>query len=125
MLSAPLTATHVVDLAALTIRPHRDGGTHLLVLSGELDIASADAVQAMLERGEATTALQNIVVDLRELRFIDSTGLRLLIEAARRAETAAYRLRIVRPAAAVFRVFEIAGVDTLLPFADAPAEADA
>lgn len=121
MLSAPLTATQVIDLAALTIRAEQDGGNHVLALSGELDIASADALDAELQRVEATVSLQEILIDLRGLRFIDSTGLRLLIGAARRAETAAYRLRIVRPGAPVFRVFEIAGVDALLPFAEADA----
>jgi anti-anti-sigma factor len=125
MLSAPLTATQVIDLAALTILAKQDGGNHVLALSGELDIAGADALDAELERVEATVSLQEILIDLRGLRFIDSTGLRLLIAAGRRAETAAYRLRIVRPSAPVFRVFEIAGVDALLPFAQAPTEADA
>lgn len=125
LLSAPLSATTVTELGALTVQVRRDGGTHVLALSGELDIASADAVEAELERIEATVALQDIVVDLRGLGFIDSTGLRLLIAASRRAETAAYRLRLVRPGRAVFRVFEIAAVDALLPFVDAPTEADA
>ena len=91
-----------------------------VVLDGEVDMSTSDRV-----RSTANSALAQhpdvLVVDLRLVRFIDSTGLRLLIGAARRAETAAYRLRIVRPGAPVFRVFEIAGVDALLPFAEADA----
>jgi anti-anti-sigma factor len=124
LLSAPLSATRITELGELTVRAEQAGATHVLALSGELDISNVDAVAAQLERIEATVALQEIVVDLRGLRFIDSTGLRLLIEASRRADRAAHRLRLLRPDDRVFRVFEIAAVGTLLPFEDAPAEAD-
>jgi anti-sigma B factor antagonist len=124
LLSAPLSATRVTDLGALTIHSEQAGGTSVLSLSGELDIAGVNAVDTEIARIEETIGLQEIVVDLRGLRFIDSTGLRLLIEASRRADTAAHRLRLVRPARSLLRVFEIAAVDTMLPFEDAPGGSD-
>lgn len=123
---APLTAGQVLDLGALTLRSRREGAAHVLALFGELDVASAGEVEEELRRAEdALPAAAAIVVDLRGLIFIDSTGLRLLIEASNRAEESGHRLRLVRPRPRVFRVCEIAGVDALLPFENAPPEADA
>jgi anti-anti-sigma factor len=84
---------------------------------------AAPDVEAALRRIEgATTRLTSIVVDLRGLTFIDSTDLRLLVEANRRAGATTYRLVLRRPPD---RVCQIASVDALLPFQSAPARVDA
>jgi anti-anti-sigma factor len=54
-----------------------------LVLAGELDMASAPKLDQALRELEATDPLC-IVVDLRDLAFMDSSGLALLRSAARR-----------------------------------------
>ncbi len=120
----PLTADAVLEIGTLTIGSHRDDHAHALSLFGELDVATAPDVEAELLRLERAAPAVTIVLDLRGLTFIDSTGLRLLIEASSRAQAAPHRLRLLRPAPHVFRVFEIASVDKLLPFQSAPAEAD-
>lgn len=123
---APTVSHGFDDRGTLTIRSEREGGAHVLALEGELDLASAPEVEAELKRIEGATAgLAAIVIDLRGLSFIDSTGLRLLVEAGSRADTATYRLALLRPPDEVFRVCEIAGIDTLLPFEPAPGEPDA
>lgn len=125
MTSTPLTVSEVLDLGALTIRSRRRTDVHLLALDGELDLAGATGVEAALAAIEAAARpADSVVVDLRGLTFIDSTGLRLLIEASNRAQTATYRLRLLRPKHSVFRVCVIAGIDTLLPFEHAPGDAD-
>jgi anti-anti-sigma factor len=126
MTSPTVAAAQVLDLGTLTIRSRRDGAAHVLTIAGELDVASAPGVEAELRCIERATALlTSIVVDLRGLTFIDSTGLRLLVEANHRARGATYALVLRRPPDRVFRVCQIAGIDTLLPFQPAPAEADA
>jgi anti-anti-sigma factor len=125
MSSAPLSATQFLDLGSLTIQSRRDAGTHMLALHGELDVASSCDAAAELNRVEAATdELAAIVLDLRGVTFIDSTGLQLIIEASRRAQSAAHRLSLLRPVDRVFRVFEIGGIDTLLPFEPAVTKAD-
>lgn len=125
MSSARLTVAQVLDLGNLTICSQREGDAHVLALHGELDLASAGGVEAELRCAEAATSRPAaIVIDLRGLTFIDSTGLRLLIEAGNRADLASYRLRLLRPRAHVFRACEIAGVDRLLPFESGEAETD-
>lgn len=110
-------AEHVIELGHLSVRSHRDDDVHTIALAGEMDLANAPEVERELIRAEATNATK-IVIDLSELTFMDSTGIRLLITAHARARTDGDRLVLIRPPARVFRVLCIAGVDGLLPFAD-------
>jgi anti-anti-sigma factor len=111
------TAEVVRDLGMLTVRSERDGDTHVIALAGELDLVSAAAVDRELRRVEATDA-DAILVDLSGLQFVDSTGIRLLIETQQRSRWDPGRLALKRPPARVLRVFAIAGIDELLPFVD-------
>ena len=104
------------NLGRLVLRSERDGDTHILELLGELDIAGAPALDEELERVEATDAL-SIVVDLRGLEFIDSTGLRLLVMAADRCRDNG-RLALLRGPDPVHRVFELTDLVSRLPFSD-------
>lgn len=112
-----LRAAEVVDLGELTIRTERDGDVVAIALSGELDLATAGGVDAELERAEAGDAT-SIVLDLSGLTFMDSTGVRLLIQAHTRSRANDGRLALRRGPAAVQRVMELSGVDVLLPFVD-------
>lgn len=108
---------NLIDLGELTIRSVREGGVHTIALTGELDLATADEVDKELERVEATDA-KSIVLDLSGLSFMDSTGVRLVVNAHTRSRADADRLTLRRGQAAVQRVMELSGVDVLLPFAD-------
>ena len=110
-------AEHTIKLGQLSVRSRRDDDVHTIALAGEMDLANASDVERELIRAEATNATK-IVIDLSELTFMDSTGIRLLITAHARARTDGNRLVLIRPPARVFRVLCIAGVDGLLPFAD-------
>lgn len=112
-----LRAAELIDLGVLTLRSERDGDVHTIALTGELDLASADDVEAELARVEATDA-GSIVLDLSGLTFMDSTGVRLLVSAHARSRADTGRLTLRRGPAAVQRVMELSGVDVLLPFAD-------
>jgi anti-anti-sigma factor len=97
----------------LVIRRDRRDGTCVVALRGELDLANAAAAEA-----EMTAALDGdegpVVIDLRELEFIDSTGIALLVATMTRAGDG--RLSF-RPSAspAVRRVLALTGVDQHLP----------
>ena len=56
----------------------------VLKLQGELDLASAPLLEAEVDRPEVTNA-PNLLLELRELQFIDSTGLRTLFSVYQRA----------------------------------------
>ena len=113
----PLRAAQIVKLGVLTMTSEREGEIHTIALTGELDLASAPDVEAELKRVEATDA-NAIVLDLSGLTFIDSTGIRLVVTADARSRADANRLSLLRGPASVQRVFAIAGVEQLVPFAD-------
>ena len=106
----------LLELGRLTMSSEREGDVHTIGLAGELDLVNAAAVQDELDDAESSDAL-SIVIDLSRLTFIDSTGVRLVLAAHARAGGAG-RLLLLRGSAPVQRVFEICGVDALLPFVD-------
>jgi anti-anti-sigma factor len=107
----------VRKLPGFTLRSQRDGATHTISPAGELDIATAPELEAELLRVEATDA-HPIMLDLSALEFIDTTGIRLIMEADARSRADSKRLVLLRPNARVFRAFEICGLADRLPFAD-------
>jgi anti-anti-sigma factor len=115
--SHPTRASDLRHLGALTMRSTRDGGAHVIALSGELDLAGAGLLEDELLRVEATDAAQ-IVMDLRELEFIDSTGVRLVYMADARARSSDGRLTIRRGPSRVHRIFELTDLADRLPFVD-------
>jgi anti-sigma B factor antagonist len=80
-------------------------------------------VEQELRRVEGQRPL--LVVDLHKLRFIDSTGLKLLLSANARAQRDGRRLRVVEGQNAVRRIFHFTGVEKLLDVVPEPAPARA
>jgi len=79
-----------------------------LVVVGELDLASANRLEQEVAQLRAAGATK-IALDLRQVDFIDSTGLRVLISLRNDAKRSAHDLTLVAPPAAVRRIFEITG----------------
>jgi anti-anti-sigma factor len=101
------------------------GDTVVVRLSGELDISTAPKVEDELARVEPNRP-ELIVLDLRNLAFMDSSGLRLLIAADTRARQQGRRLTIVKGPETVQRVFRITRLEERLEIVDeVPSAADA
>lgn len=100
--------------ASFCVRAERRGRVHRLTPVGELDIATAEVFKDAFRATLADGAPEAIVVDLGEVTFMDSTGLRALLEMSAAAGPAD-RLRLVGGSPAVERLFDIAGVRDLLP----------
>ncbi|MBS1868341.1 MAG: STAS domain-containing protein [Actinobacteria bacterium] len=98
----------------------RNGDATILALSGELDFATADAVQARL--AELRDAGAATVLDLDRLTFMDSTGIRLVLTACEDAERGGWSFRVTRGSERVQRVLEAAQVSDRLPY-DEPTSA--
>jgi anti-anti-sigma factor len=99
-----------------------DGRAHV-TLRGELDLATAPELeQLLIERIDAS---QEVVVDLRGLEFMDSSGIRVLVAAHTRAGRNGTRVLIVRPDpdSAVAKIVEVAGLDRELNILDSPPQA--
>ncbi len=110
-------AEQAAGVGALTIDSRREGAEHVVRLAGELDLAHGADLERELLRVEATDA-KRIVVDLSSLTFIDSTGVRVMLQAQARSRADSNRLSLIRPPAPVNRVFVVCGLERLLPFAD-------
>jgi anti-sigma B factor antagonist len=94
----------------------RPDGVHV-ELSGELDLATASKLEDELKRVERDEPPM-IVLDLRPLAFLDSSGLRALLSADARAREAGYRLVLIRGDERVQRVLRIKRLDERLEIVD-------
>ena len=94
----------------------RDSAVHL-ALSGELDISTAQRLEDDLARVEAERP-ELIVLDLKDLAFMDSTGLRLLIMADARAREEGRRVVIGRGNEMIQRVLRLTRLDERLEIVD-------
>jgi anti-sigma B factor antagonist len=99
----------------LTITRRAGEGRALVELDGELDLATADAVRSELEAVEVEGP-DATVIDLRSLRFIDSTGLSVLFDAVERAAASRRRLTFTRSSPEVERTLRLTGFDRILSF---------
>ena len=82
----------------------------ILTVSGEIDVAAKPTLRtrldAQLDAGHST-----IVVDLREVTFLDSTGLGVLVGALKRCRDVGGDLRLVVEAPRILQLFTITGLD--------------
>jgi anti-sigma B factor antagonist len=101
----------------LTIEDHVEGARHRLALSGELDLANAqELIQTV--GGLCDAGASEIVLDLRKLAFMDSTGLRAIAECLSLSRSHSCAFSLTPAPAQVQRVFEIAGVEDMFDFKD-------
>ena len=88
-------------------------GDAVVTVAGELDMSTAPAFEAMLDRS-IDQGVRQVVVDLDEVSFIDSTGVRVIVCAAARLHDAGGSLRLVYGDANVRRLFEILALDRVV-----------
>jgi anti-sigma B factor antagonist len=110
--------THHPSNLVLAVQPHRD--RVIVRLVGELDLAVAGRVETALE-DLADAGFDQIVVDLRELTFMDSAGVHMLVAATRRTEHAGCGVSMVRGPRRAHGVLELTAAESLLRFVPADA----
>jgi anti-anti-sigma factor len=108
---------NVDQFGFLEVRSEREGDTYVIALSGELDIDGVKGVSEALHAAEDSDALE-VVLDLTDLEFIDSSGIQLVVEADARSRADGNRLRLLRGPENVHRVFVLTDLADRLPFAD-------
>lgn len=99
---------HEISGGPLSVRIISDGERHVISLRGELDLANVQAVKRELNEALRDEGGGPVVVDMRELDFIDSAGIALLVVAINRGGS---RLRfIASESPAVGRVLALTGL---------------
>lgn len=97
-----------------------NGSTLVVSPRGEIDLATVALVREAVEREHKSR--ERLVVDLRRVAFMDTSGLRYVLELSERSAQDGFELRIVRGGRAVQRVFEVSGLEGRLPFVDDPGQ---
>ena len=106
-------------MTRLTYEAHRNENMIRLALAGEFDLSNATQVEDALKELERDRPAL-LVLDLRELTFMDSTGLRVMVSADARARDDSRRLAVVQGPESVHRVFRITGLDDHLEMVETP-----
>jgi anti-sigma B factor antagonist len=83
-----------------------DSGQREIQVVGELDLAVADRLQKAIERRRSTHTL----IDLADCRFIDSTGIAVLVRAHQSAADEDHLLAVHSPSDQVLRILQITGL---------------
>jgi anti-anti-sigma factor len=107
-----------MERLTMATQPH-EGGV-CVTLTGELDLAEAYEFDAQMLEIEALEPA-SILLDISELRFVDSAGLGRIIAVHKRSRQANRKLVLTRGQKPVQRVLAIAALDHVLEFAPAPA----
>jgi anti-sigma B factor antagonist len=91
------------------VQTEQQGRRTVLVLSGELDLVSAPRLRNAIAslRGEA---IDEVIVDLSNLTYIDSVGIGLLVASRRRLDAEGRSFSVRNPAPQVLRLLEITGL---------------
>ncbi|MGH8924727.1 MAG: STAS domain-containing protein [Acidimicrobiia bacterium] len=109
---------------AFQVASENYNGRALLRASGEIDLATVDlldmAVGNALQQG-----LNQVVIDMTEVSFMDSTGIRSLLTNSERINEAGGKMSIVLSGGPVARTLAVTGVDALLSIYDSISEATA
>ena len=101
---------------SLSVIPNRS--EIVVVPEGELDLAYADALDTEV-RELRRSGFDRVVIDLRRVQFLDSTGLRVLMSLRNDAKRDRQVLEVIPGPAAVQRLFEVTGTRALFDWRDA------
>ena len=92
-----------------------DGCCATVRLEGEVDIASVDQVRAAAREARDHNGVLHLTVDCEKLDFLDSSGVKALLEAHESFEG---KVALLKPRRVVTRVFEVTGLDQMFTVAD-------
>jgi len=101
------------DFVPFSVDVQRHDDVAIVEPRGELDVATIETLRAALDDIKGAGRL---VLDLRSLSFIDSTGLHLLVALDQRAQRDGFQLALVAPAPPVDRAIRVCGLCETLPF---------
>lgn len=98
-----------MNIRKFTVYKQSNGEENIIYLSGELDLSAASEFAAVMD-SVASQGDQNLTLDLKELRYIDSTGIGLIVSVLKVRAAMGASFRIQHIPARIQRLLEITGV---------------
>jgi len=106
------------DNSILTLSVTETDGTVMLRLDGEFDLAGVGPAENALDRALQNPTPARLVFDLRDLEFLDLSGLLTILRASERGRAAGCDVVVVRPRGTANRVFTLTSAGERLNMAD-------
>lgn len=98
----------------LGIELERTDDTCVVSLSGEVDVYTSPALKERLIES-VDSGCSNILVDMSNVAFIDSSGLGVLVSGLRRVKERGGNMRLVCTKDSILKIFRITGLDKVFP----------
>lgn len=98
----------------MTDLQRRAGSATRIALRGEVDVATADAIRGAAEAAAADGGGGGLVLDLREVTFMDSQGVSALVDAHRALRQHRLRLVVAHPPSQVVQLLALTGLDQVI-----------
>ena len=106
----------------IEVSSRQAGKARLVDVNGEIDLYTStvvhECIQGLIDQGHS-----NLIVDLDDVNYMDSTGLGILMKAAQRLQEMEGRLAILCANARILRVLGLLGLTESLPIYKSEAEA--
>ena len=107
----------MASLPKFRIETLQSGSGTTIKLAGELDSATCSELLERFEQAAAAPDFRELVIDLEEVSFIDSSGMRAIIALERRAKEGGLALALMPPPPAVTELLRVTGITDRLPLA--------
>lgn len=106
----------------LQLNTHHEGDVAIVRAQGEIDVFTAPGLDAELD-GLIADGNTHLVIDLSQVAFLDSTGLGVVVKILKHTREAGGWLRLVVTSGRIRKIFEITGLDVVIPIFDTTPEA--
>jgi anti-anti-sigma factor len=109
-------------MARMDVQTRVQDGVVVIAPRGELDVAGTPQLEHAVDAGCDGAGVEGVVIDLSGLEFMDSSGLRCVVEADQRVRSRGLRFALVPGGEPVQRVFEITRMTERLSWVDGPGD---
>ncbi len=102
-------------MEVLTAKYEMNGDTLKITLSGEIDHHTARAVRIEIDNQIYLHRAATVMIDLKDVGFMDSSGLGLILGRYTHVKEAGGRLMLLDPCPSAERVLKLAGTEKIIP----------
>lgn len=107
--------TNKKEVVKLQLTFRKTGTTMVVSISGEIDHHNAVVIREEIDRRFSVSSAKNLVFNLKNLRFMDSSGLGILIGRYKAVSATGGKTSIASPAQSTERLINLAGINKIIP----------